>query len=215
MFPGGKVAQIRDRVSLRGLIIVLSAAGAIVFLILSFTAAARYRTTLIGVASAWGLAFVGSASTATAAARKSRTQRRNAYREFLDLSDELVAAHERLDLAKTGRDEAKAKAYAAQKQYESYSNTQNGDAAIAANAKLSGAGKVWTDADNAVTKLQKDYAAAVQAAGQLAPPSVRPAFEALRDCPPQDTPARSSARSAFAKAVGLDPAPHVMAVETA
>jgi hypothetical protein len=214
MFLAGKIAQMRERVSLRGLIIALTAAGAIVFLIISFTAAARYRTTLMGVASAWGLAFVGSASTAAAAAKKSRTKRQNAYREFLDSSDELVAAHERLDLATTRHDEEKAEASATQKQYELYSNAQNGEAAIAANVKLSDARKAWTNADDAVTKLQKDYEAAVQAVGQLAPPSVRPAFEAFRNCPPQDTPARTSARSAFVKAVGLNLAPHVMAVES-
>lgn len=204
----------RGRVSLSGLLIALTAAIAVVFLVFSFTAAARYRTTLIGLASGWGLAFVGSASTAAIAAKKSRTKHQNTYRKFLELSDDLVAAHERLDLAKTRRDAAKAEAYATQKRYELYSNTHNSEAAIAANVKRSVACKSWTNEDDAVNKMQKDYEAAVDAVDQQAPSSVRPAFEDFRNCPPQDTPARTCARSAFVTAVRLDPTPHVRADES-
>ena len=174
--------------SLSGLLIALTAAVAVVFLVFSFTAAVRYRTTLIGLASGWGLVFVGSASTAAIAAKKSRTKRQNAYRKFRDLSDDLVAAHERLDLAKIRRDAAKAEAYATQKQYESCSNTHNGEAAIAANVKRSVACKSWTNEDDAVTKLQKDYEAAVHAVDQLAPPSVPPAFKKLSEAARLRTP---------------------------
>lgn len=215
MFLTRKMTQIREGVSLSGLLIALTAAVAVACLILSITAAARYRTTFIGLASGWGLAFVGSATTAAIAARKSRTKRQNAYRKFLDLSDDLVAAQECLGRAETRRDAAKVQSDAAQKQHASHPNSDNEKAAIAANVKLSVARSSWKSENATVGRLQKDYEAAGQAVDQLAPRSVRPAFETFRNCPSQNTSARVLARSAFVKASHLDPGPHVRADESA
>lgn len=208
------MTYIRGRLSPNGLLIVFTAAVAIACLILSFFVAARYRTTLIGLASGWGLAFLGSASTAAIAARKSQAKRKEAYRNFLALSDSLVAAHERLSQAKTRHDAAKVEAHAAQKKHASYPNAANEKAAIAANARLSAARNCWKSEDAATGQLQKDYEVAGQEVDRLASHSVRPAFEDLRKCPSQNTSTRVSARSAFVKASHLDPGPPVRADES-
>lgn len=197
-----KLTQARGRVSLVGLLTVLTATVALVFGIIAITA--RSRTIPAEIASGWGLAFVTSASAWSVATNKSRAKRRKAYNRFLTSSDSLVADHDRLRDAEADFEAASRKFDDAQEKHRLVGNAANERVAIEANLKLSVAQESLRSVRTAVDKLQEEYDAAKRSAGELVPDSVRSAFEEFGICPPQCTPARDLARSAFVKAARRD-----------
>jgi hypothetical protein len=197
-----KLTQTGRRVSLAGLLIVLTGAAALVFASIAITATSRSIPSEIALACA--LAFATSASTSSVAAKKSRARRREAYNSFLTSSDRLVEAEELLKATRRGFDDASDEFQAAQKKHALFGNADNASAAIEANKRWSVAKNSWTAARTAAKNRQEEYDAAKQAAGKVARDSVRTAFEEFGSCPPQDTPRRDLARSAFVRDARLD-----------
>lgn len=197
-----KLTQTPGRVSLPGLLTVLTGVAALVFAIIAVFATSRSIPSEIALGCA--LAFVASASTSSIAAKKARAKRREAYERFLTSSDRLVEAHESLRPKQRDFENARGELDIAEKKVASSGNAANQHAAIEAQKRLTVAKDTFTSADDDVTDWQNKYDAAKQKAGQLARDSVRAAFEAFGSCPPQNTPDRDRARSAFVKVARHD-----------
>ena len=139
-----KLTRTCGRVSLPGLLTVLTGVAALVFAIIAAFATSRSIPSEIALACA--LAFVASASTSSVAAKKARAKRREAYERFLTSSDSLVEAHESLRPKQRNFENARGELDAAEKKVGSSGNAANQHAAIEAQKRLTVAKDAFTSA---------------------------------------------------------------------
>jgi hypothetical protein len=179
-----------------------------VFWYFGYNSSAQNESAFIQLATAWAVAVMALASTLYLSARSedkdSRNKQRAAYEEFLTLSDELVAARAKFDIAESARDDARRKFDAADKLASLIGDETNENASLVAYAALAKEQSALNSVEAAATDVVKAYRVAKTAAEAIVTPSVRPAFDEFSKCPPKDTPARATARSKFVQAVQSD-----------
>lgn len=185
-------------------VILLAAAVDLVLWYFAFNAPAQFRSAFIGAASAWGLAVVAYVATwlqaVTDQVKISRDSRRAAYEKFLSASDDLVVANGRLTRNQSAYDSARDELDAAKRKYESNSTDQHRKARITADVNLKMYSKSLSDASNYAENKKMAYEAVSKEVDRASPRSARLAFEAFRQCPPQESADRADARTRFVKA---------------
>lgn len=184
------------RISLTPIIILAYLTVLALLVALCIVRSAGDRHALIPVASTWGLAGLAAIGGYQKNAKKGRSDRRNAYRHFLELSDQLVEARKRCDNAQTALEAAAQTLAEAEEAYQ-YNAPENGDGLPAAMANDAAAHTERTAAKAAFQNLEGQLAEAQQRVRRLARRRVRPAFESLLAYPPEDTEQRRVARACF------------------
>lgn len=189
------------------IVILLSVVAGGVFWYLSFRGSTRYQPVFIGLATGLTVALMSGAAssfiTARTEARRSRDTRRTAYAEFLARSDELMDARAKFAKAESVCDAARRHLDVANTQVSLNPDEANLNARLVASAELKKAEGAFSSVTSTAQNIWKSYCAAETDVSRVVTRSVRPAFDEFRECPPEDTTARASARSKFVEAARI------------
>jgi len=199
---------IYHRISPVLIVILLSIVIDGVFWYFGIHGAHRDRSAFVDLATAWAVAVMSLAASLFIAAitelRSSRNTQQIAYDEFLSLSDKLDAARAKVAMAESDRDAVRSDLDVANKHASLNPDEANLNARLVAYAKFMKAETALSSVRAAVLNLRDAYCAAESAVERVVTPSVRPAFDEFRKCPPEDATAHASARSRFAQAAHID-----------
>jgi hypothetical protein len=190
------------------IVVVLSMAVDGVFWYLGVDGPVPEQTAFILLATGWAVAVMALALGLFIAAksdeRNTRKAQQTAYEDFVSQSDNLVAALAQVTEAESARDAALSELDTANKNASRNPDEKNLNARLVAYAKFEQARGVCEALTATTQNLLTDYGAAETAVALVVAPSVRPAFDEFRNCPPENTTARASARSRFVQDAGID-----------